>query len=163
MKPLDIHQILEYLPHRYPMLLVDRVLDYEIGKRIVAIKNVSINEPFFTGHYPHHPVMPGVLIIEALAQTAAVLSFVTMGSKADADSVYYFVGIDGARFKRPVGPGDQLRMEVEITRTTRGIWKYAARASVEGKIVAEAELMCTIKAISAETVVAPAGPVAVVD
>ena len=147
MNQLDIHQILEYLPHRYPMLLVDRVLDYEVGKRITAIKNVTINEPFFSGHYPHHPVMPGVLIIEALAQTAAVLSFLTMGSKADAGSVYYFVGIDAARFKRPVGPGDQLRMEVAIKRTARGIWKYAASATVDGKIAAEAELMCTVKSL----------------
>ena len=148
MNQLDIHQILEYLPHRYPMLLVDRVLDYEVGNRITALKNVTINEPFFTGHYPHHPVMPGVLIVEALAQTAAVLSFLTMGSKADDKSVYYFVGIDAARFKRPVGPGDQLVMDVEITRQARGIWKYSARATVEGKVAAEAELMCTVKAIA---------------
>ena len=148
MKQLDIHAILEYLPHRYPMLLVDRVLDYEVGKSITAIKNVTINEPFFTGHYPHRPVMPGVLIVEALAQTAAVLSFLTMGSKADDKSVYYFVGIDAARFKRPVEPGDQLRMEVSITRNARGIWKYAARATVDGSLAAEAELMCTVKAIA---------------
>jgi 3-hydroxyacyl-[acyl-carrier-protein] dehydratase len=148
MNTLDIHQILEYLPHRYPMLLVDRVLDYEVGKRITALKNVTINEPFFSGHYPHHPVMPGVLIIEALAQTAAVLSFLTMGSKADDKSVYYFVGIDAARFKRPVSPGDQLVMEVAITRSARGIWKYAAKATVDGKVAAEAELMCTVKAIA---------------
>jgi len=158
MKQLDIHQVLQLLPHRYPMLLVDRVIDYEVGKRITAIKNVTINEPFFCGHYPHHPVMPGVLIIEALAQTAAVLSFLTMGQKADANSVYYFVGIDAARFKRPVGPGDQLRMEVEITRTARSIWKYSATASVDGKLAAEAELMCTIKAIEADAPAAAALP-----
>ena len=105
---MDIHEILEYLPHRYPMLLVDRVLEVIPGERIVALKNVSFNEPFFPGHYPHHPVMPGVLVVEALAQAAAILSFKTMGGKSDDKSVYYFVGIDGARFKRPVSPCDQL-------------------------------------------------------
>ena len=104
---MDIHEILKHLPHRYPMLLIDRVLEVVPGERIVALKNVSINEPFFPGHYPHHPVMPGVLVVEALAQAAALLSFNTMGDKHDEESVYYFVGIDGARFKRPVGPGDQ--------------------------------------------------------
>ena len=145
MNSLDINQIKEYLPHRYPMLLVDRVLDYELGKSIVAIKNVTINEEFFNGHFPHKPVMPGVLMIEALAQTAALLSFLTMGKKPDSSSVVYFVGIDAARFKRPVGPGDQLRMEVEITRTSRGIYKYKARGSVDGETALEAELMCTMR------------------
>ncbi len=145
MNSLDINQIKEYLPHRYPMLLVDRVLDYELGKSIVAIKNVTINEEFFNGHFPHKPVMPGVLMIEALAQTAALLSFLTMGKKPDSSSVVYFVGIDAARFKRPVGPGDQLRMEVEITRSSRGIYKYKARGSVDGETALEAELMCTMR------------------
>ncbi|MET0963460.1 MAG: 3-hydroxyacyl-ACP dehydratase FabZ [Noviherbaspirillum sp.] len=145
MNSLDINQIKEYLPHRYPMLLVDRVLDYELGKSIVAIKNVTINEEFFNGHFPHKPVMPGVLMIEALAQTAALLSFLTMGRKPDSSSVVYFVGIDAARFKRPVGPGDQLRMEVEITRSSRGIYKYKARGSVDGETALEAELMCTMR------------------
>ncbi|MBI4987461.1 MAG: 3-hydroxyacyl-ACP dehydratase FabZ [Rhodocyclales bacterium] len=144
---MDIHEILEYLPHRYPMLLVDRVLEVIPGERIVALKNVSINEPFFPGHYPHHPVMPGVLVIEALAQTAAILSFKTMGGKPDDKSVYYFVGIDGARFKRPVSPGDQLIFEVSILANKRGIWKFAAQAKVDGQIAAEAELMCTVRSI----------------
>jgi 3-hydroxyacyl-[acyl-carrier-protein] dehydratase len=145
MNTLDILQIKEYLPHRYPMLLVDRVLDYELGKRITAIKNVTANEEFFNGHFPHKPVMPGVLMIEAMAQTAAILSFVTMGIKPDASSVVYFIGIDGARFKRPVGPGDQLKMEVEVLRATRGIYKYKAIATVDGQLAVEAELMCTIR------------------
>jgi len=145
-KTLCINQIKEYLPHRYPMLLVDRVVDYELGKRITAIKNVTVNEEFFNGHFPHKPVMPGVLMIEALAQTAAILSFMTMNVKPDENSVVYFVGIDNARFKRPVEPGDQLRMEVEILRTSRGIWKYKAQASVDGKVAVEADLMCTIRA-----------------
>jgi 3-hydroxyacyl-[acyl-carrier-protein] dehydratase len=144
---MDIHEILDYLPHRYPMLLVDRVLDVVPGERIVALKNVSINEPFFPGHYPHHPVMPGVLVIEALAQTAAILSFKTMGGKPDDKSVYYFVGIDGARFKRPVTPGDQLVFEVSIVANKRGIWKFAAQAKVDGQVAAEAELMCTVRSI----------------
>jgi len=144
---MDINEILEYLPHRYPMLLVDRVLEVVPGERIVAIKNVTYNEPFFPGHYPHHSVMPGVLVIEAMAQAAALLSFKTMGGKSDDQSVYYFVGIDGARFKRPVTPGDQLVLEVSILSSKRSIWKYAAQAKVDGKVAAEAELMCTLRAI----------------
>ncbi len=143
----DIHQIIDLLPHRYPMLLVDRVLECEPGKRIKAIKNVTINEPFFPGHYPHHPVMPGVLVIEALAQTAAILSFVTVGKKSDGESLIYFVGIDGARFKRPVTPGDQLVMEVAISRRSRGIWKYVGQAFVDNALAAEAELMSTYKSL----------------
>jgi 3-hydroxyacyl-[acyl-carrier-protein] dehydratase len=145
MTPMDIHEILEYLPHRYPFLLVDRVLDVVPGERITALKNVSMNEPFFPGHYPHHPVMPGVLVIEALAQTAAILSFKSMGGKPDDKSVYYFVGIDSARFKRPVTPGDQLIFEVSIVANKRGIWKFAAQAKVDGQVAAEAELMCTVR------------------
>jgi 3-hydroxyacyl-[acyl-carrier-protein] dehydratase len=148
MNTLDIQQIKEFLPHRYPMLLVDRVLDYEIGKTITAIKNVTANEEFFSGHFPHKPVMPGVLMIEALAQTAAILSFLTTNVKPDANSVVYFIGIDNARFKRPVGPGDQLKMEVEILRTSRGIWKYKAKGSVDGQLAVEADLMCTIRSAS---------------
>ncbi len=147
MTVLDIRGILEHLPHRYPMLLVDRVLELEKGKRIVAIKNVSINEPFFTGHFPYFPVMPGVLQVEALAQAAGILSFQTMGRVSDSSAVYYFVGIDSARFKRPVVPGDQLRLEVEILRISRSIWKYAGRATVDGQLAAEAELMCTLREI----------------
>lgn len=144
---MEIHEILEHLPHRYPMLLIDRVLDVVPGERIVALKNVSVNEPFFPGHYPHHPVMPGVLIVEALAQAAAILSFKTMGGKPDDKSVYYFVGIDGARFKRPVSPGDQLILEVSIRANRRGIWKFVAQAKVGDQIAAEAELMCTVRTI----------------
>jgi 3-hydroxyacyl-[acyl-carrier-protein] dehydratase len=151
MSSIDIRGILEYLPHRYPFLLVDRVESIESGKRIVALKNVTINEPYFVGHFPHVPVMPGVLIIEALAQAAGILSFETMGRRSDAGSVYYFVGIDAARFKRPVGPGDQLRLEVEIVRVARSIWKYAARATVDGAVAAEAELMCTLREIERPT------------
>jgi 3-hydroxyacyl-[acyl-carrier-protein] dehydratase len=142
---MDIHQILEYLPHRYPILLVDRVLEVVPGERITALKNVTMNEPFFPGHYPHHPVMPGVLIVEAMAQTAAILSFKTMGGLPDDKTVYYFVGIDGARFKRPVTPGDQLILEVSITASKRGIWKFSAQAKVDGLVACEAELMCTFR------------------
>lgn len=144
-KSLNISQIKEYLPHRYPLLLVDRVLTWESGKSITAIKNVTVNEEFFNGHFPHQPVMPGVLMIEALAQTAALLSFLTMGLKPDENSVVYFLGIDAARFKRRVEPGDQLKMDVEITRHARGIWKYKAVATVDGEVAVEAELMCTMR------------------
>ena len=142
---MDIREILNYLPHRFPMLLVDRVLECEPGKRIVAIKNVTINEPFFSGHFPHHPVMPGVLVVEALAQAAAILSFHTMGTRPDDRSVYYFVGIDEARFKRPVIPGDQLLLEVILERSVRGIWKFSAKARVGENLAAEAKLMCTVR------------------
>ncbi|MEG1326079.1 3-hydroxyacyl-ACP dehydratase FabZ [Janthinobacterium sp. GB1R12] len=144
-KTLDILAIKSLLPHRYPLLLVDRVLDWEADKTITAIKNVTVNEEFFQGHFPHKPVMPGVLMIEALAQTAALLSFLSMGVKPDENSVVYFVGIDNARFKRPVEPGDQLKMDVEILRVSRGIWKYKAVGTVDGKLAVEAELMCTIR------------------
>jgi 3-hydroxyacyl-[acyl-carrier-protein] dehydratase len=144
---MDIHEILQYLPHRYPILLVDRVLECEPGKSIVGIKNVSINEPFFQGHFPHHPVMPGVLIIEALAQVSAILSFKTLGIKPDDKSVYYFVGIDDARFKKPVMPGDQLRLESTIERNARGIWKFVTAAKVGDSVVTEARLMCTVRAL----------------
>jgi 3-hydroxyacyl-[acyl-carrier-protein] dehydratase len=142
---MDILDILQYLPHRYPILLVDRVLEVIPGERIKALKNVSVNEPFFPGHYPHHPVMPGVLVVEAMAQSAAILSFKTMRSQPDDKSVYYFVGIDGARFKKPVVPGDQLILEVRILATKRSIWKFAATARVDGQVAAEAELMCTLR------------------
>ncbi|MTW04740.1 3-hydroxyacyl-ACP dehydratase FabZ [Pseudoduganella ginsengisoli] len=144
-KTMDICEIKAYLPHRYPLLLVDRVISFEENKSITAIKNVTVNEEFFNGHFPHKPVMPGVLMVEALAQTAALLSFKTMGVKPDENSVVYFVGIDNTRFKRPVGPGDQLKMDVEILRVSRGIWKYKATASVDGQVAVETELMCTIR------------------
>lgn len=147
MSTMDIHQILQHLPHRYPFLLVDRVLEIVKGEHITALKNVTINEPFFPGHYPHHPVMPGVLVIEALAQSAAILSFQSLGDKPDSKSVYYFLGIDNARFKRPVVPGDQLILEVAITANRRGIWKFSGTAKVDGKIAAEAQLMCAERTI----------------
>lgn len=140
---MNIHEILKYLPHRYPLLLVDRVISYEAGKDIVALKNVSINEPFFSGHFPHHPVMPGVLIVEALAQAAAILTLRTENTTNKEDTVYYFVGIDGVRFKKPVMAGDQLILKVSIQRQIKGLWKYSARAEVDGQLVTEAQLMCT--------------------
>lgn len=142
---MDIHQILDYLPHRYPILLVDRVLEVIPGERIIALKNVSINEPFFPGHYPHHPVMPGVLVIEAMAQAAAILSFKTLGQLPDENAIYYFVGIDNARFKKPVSAGDQLLMDIKLLLNKRGIWKYSAVARVAGSVVAEADLICSVK------------------
>ncbi|MBP7665220.1 MAG: 3-hydroxyacyl-ACP dehydratase FabZ [Burkholderiaceae bacterium] len=145
---IDIHRILKLLPHRYPILLVDRVLELEKNVRIKALKNVTINEPFFMGHFPHRPVMPGVLMLEALAQTAALLSFESMGQEPDADTVVYFVGIDGARFKRVVEPGDQLILEASIDRARGGIYKYKTRASVDGETAVEAELMCTMRKVA---------------
>lgn len=144
---MDIHEILDHLPHRYPFVLIDRVVSLELGKEITAIKNVSINEPFFPGHFPYHPVMPGVLIVEAMAQAAAILSFKTMDVKPSDDSVYYFAGIDNARFKKPVSPGDQIILNVKIDRILKGIWKYSGVASVDGAVVAEAQMMCILKAI----------------
>lgn len=144
---MDIREILDILPHRYPFLLVDRVLECTPGERIVAIKNVTVNEEFFNGHFPHYKVMPGVLVIEALAQAAGILSFKTMNSQADENSVYFFVGIDNARFKRPVVPGDVLRLEVQIERHSRGLWKYKAQALVEDQLAAEADLMCALRDI----------------
>ena len=148
MSNMDIRQIIEHLPHRYPFLLLDRVVECEPGKRILAYKNVTMNEPFFMGHFPHYPVMPGVLIVEAMAQAAAVLSFQTMGAKPDDKSVYYFAGIDNARFKKPVTPGDKLDLEVSILMTKRGIWKYSGIARVDGATAAEAELLCTLREIA---------------
>lgn len=144
---LDIHKILKKLPHRYPILLVDRVLEIELGVRIKALKNVTINEPFFMGHFPARPVMPGVLMLEALAQTAALLSFESTGNEPGDDTVVYFVGIDGARFKRVVEPGDQLILEASIERAKGGIFKYKTRASVDGQTAVEAQLMCTMRKI----------------
>jgi 3-hydroxyacyl-[acyl-carrier-protein] dehydratase len=148
---MDINEIIGLLPHRYPFLLIDRVLSMEPDKSIVALKNVTINEPFFPGHYPHHPVMPGVLIIEAMAQASALLSFKSMKAKPSENpnekSVYYFAGIDGARFRQPVGPGDQLIIKASLIRSMRGLYKFSATAEVDGKLVAEAELMCTVKTV----------------
>jgi 3-hydroxyacyl-[acyl-carrier-protein] dehydratase len=145
---MDIHKILKRLPHRYPFLLVDRVLSFEKNVRIQALKNVTINEPFFGGHFPSRPVMPGVLMLEALAQTAALLSFESMDVEPGDDMVVYFVGIDGARFKRPVEPGDQLILDASIERAKAGIYKYKTRASVGGETAVEAELMCTMRKVA---------------
>jgi len=139
---MDIHEILEYLPHRYPFLLIDRVVEVDPGKSIHAYKNVTINEPFFVGHFPHHPVMPGVLIMEALAQAAGILSFKTEDKKPTESDVFYFAGIDEARFKRPVMPGDQLHLHVQLERQMRGVWKFYAEAKVDGQLAASAKLMC---------------------
>ena len=145
---MDIHQILKLLPHRYPILLVDRVLEIEKGKRIKALKNVSINEPFFMGHFPKYPVMPGVLMLEAMAQTAALLAFHALDVMPDENTVYYFAGIDNARFKRPVSPGDQVIMDVTLDRTKAGILKFSATSSVDNHIVCQAGLMCTMRTIA---------------
>jgi 3-hydroxyacyl-[acyl-carrier-protein] dehydratase len=145
---MDIHKILKQLPHRYPFLLVDRVLEIDKGKSIKALKNVTINEPFFVGHFPHRPVMPGVLMIEALAQAAALLSFDMMGTTPDDKTVYYFAGIDGARFKRPVEPGDQLILNVTLDRMKAGIFKFKGNATVGDELAVEAELMCTMRTIA---------------
>ena len=144
---MDIHEILDHLPHRYPFVLIDKVISLDLGKEITAIKNVTINEPFFPGHFPYHPVMPGVLIVEAMAQAAAILSFKTMDTKPSEESVYYFAGIDNARFKKPVGPGDQIILNVKIDRILKGIWKYSGTAMVEDEVVAEAGMMCILKEI----------------
>ena len=145
---MDIHQILKLLPHRYPILLVDRVLEIEKGKRIKALKNVSINEPFFMGHFPKYPVMPGVLMLEAMAQTAALLAFHALDVMPDENTVYYFAGIDNARFKRPVSPGDQVIMDVTLDRTKAGILKFSATSSVSGQLVCQAGLLCTMRTIA---------------
>jgi 3-hydroxyacyl-[acyl-carrier-protein] dehydratase len=145
---MDIHEIRKQLPHRYPFLLVDRVLELEKGKRIKALKNVTINEPFFGGHFPNRPVMPGVLMLEAMAQAAALLAFDTAGVTMDDKTVYYFAGIDGARFKRPVEPGDQLVMDVELDRVRAGIYKFKGVIRVAGDMVCEAELMCTMRTVA---------------
>jgi len=145
---MDIHQILKQLPHRYPFLLVDRVLEIDKGVRIKALKNVSIDEPFFGGHFPHRPVMPGVLMLEALAQAAALLAFDTLGVTPDDKTAYYFAGIDKARFKRVVEPGDQLVLDVNLDRMKSGIFKFTGRALVGADLAVEAELMCTMRTIA---------------
>jgi 3-hydroxyacyl-[acyl-carrier-protein] dehydratase len=145
---MDIHKILTMLPHRYPFLLVDRVLEIDKGKTIKALKNVTINEPFFQGHFPYRPVMPGVLMLEALAQAAALLAFDALGTAPSEDQVYYFAGMEGVRFKRPVEPGDQLILDVALMRMKAGIFKFQARASVAGEIAVEAELTCAIRKIA---------------
>ena len=147
MDSMDIHEILEHLPHRYPFLLIDRVLECEPGKSLVGYKNVTFNEPYFTGHFPQRPVMPGVLILEALAQATGILAFRTLERTPDDNSLYYFVGVDKARFKQPVEPGDQLQLEVEFVKQMRGIWKFNGKALVDGNVVCSAELMCAEREI----------------
>ena len=139
---MDIHEILDHLPHRYPFLLVDRVTELNLGDSIVAYKNVTVNEPFFNGHFPDHPVMPGVLVIEAMAQAAGILGFKTMDKTPQDGSIYYFVGSDKLRFKRPVVPGDKLQLDAAIVSEKRGIWKFECRASVDGQLVASATILC---------------------
>lgn len=144
---MDIHEVMKHLPHRYPFLLIDRVLDYKLGESLQAIKNITVNEPCFTGHFPHRPVMPGVLILEALAQATGILAFKTMGELPDGDSLYYFVGIDNARFKRPVEPGDQVHLHVVVQRRKKDMWKFKAEAIVDDQVVCSADLMCAKKSI----------------
>ena len=144
---LNIKEILDTLPHRYPFILVDKVLELMPNEKIRAVKNVTINEEFFIGHFPHYPVMPGVLIIEALAQAAGILSFKSMNESANEESLYFFVGIDNCRFKRPVGPGDVLALNVQIEKVKGGVWKYQATAEVEQKVCAQAQLMCALRKI----------------
>jgi 3-hydroxyacyl-[acyl-carrier-protein] dehydratase len=138
---MDIHQVMAQLPHRYPFLLVDKVLECRPGDSLIAVKNVTINEPYFAGHFPHRPVMPGVIILEALAQATGLLAFATVGSKPDANTLYYFVGIDKARFKKPVEPGDVLTLKVKLKRTLKGVWCFDTVAEVDGRVVAKAEIM----------------------
>lgn len=145
MSTIEIKEIFEHLPHRFPFLLVDRVLEYEVGKHIVALKNVTYNEPFFIGHFPRHPVMPGVLVIEALAQAAAILAFKTAGIRPSDGNIVYFAGIDEARFKRPIVPGDQIHLHAALERHLRGVWKFSTRAMVGEQLAAEALLMCTMR------------------
>jgi len=145
MAEMDVQQVLEHLPQRYPILMVDRVLECEPGKRILALKNVSANEPYFQGHFPQRPLMPGVMILEAMAQAAGILVFRTQGTRPDQNSVYYYAGIDNARFKRPVVPGDRLEIEVAILGSKRGIWKFGCLARVDGATAAEAEILCTVR------------------
>lgn len=150
MEPMTIEQIKEYLPHRYPFLLLDRIVEWEKDKRIVALKNVTANEPYFQGHFPHYAVMPGVLVIEAMAQAAAMLGLLSVGQKNDGRHVYYFAGIDDARFKRPVRPGDQLVFEIEQLRLVRGLGKFRAVACVDGEVVAEAQLLCVLRPVDSD-------------
>lgn len=145
---MDIHEIFKHLPHRYPFLLIDKVISFTLGESLVAIKNVSINEPFFQGHFPVRPVMPGVLVVEAMAQATGVLSFKTSEAQPNNTSLYYLAGIDNARFKHPVEPGDQLVITVNLIRRARGVWKYSAIAKVDDKTAAIADLMCIHREIA---------------
>ncbi len=142
---MDIHKVLSLLPHRYPFLLVDRVLEFKRDERLVALKNVSFNEPYFAGHFPIRPVMPGVLIVEAMAQATGLLAMASRPEEVGEKALYYFVGIDKARFKRPVEPGDQLILSVDLLAVRRGIWKFNGEARVDDRLVASAEIMCTAR------------------
>lgn len=144
---MDIVEILKHLPHRYPFLLIDRVVEIVPGKRLLGYKNVSYNEPFFQGHFPNRPVMPGVLILEALAQATGILAFKTTQTQPTSESLYYLVGIDAVRFKHPVFPGDQLMLEVNVVKTLRGVWKFTGEARVGDKTVASGELMCAERGV----------------
>lgn len=144
---LEINEIFKHLPHRYPFLLIDRVLDYKVGEYLHGIKNVTINEPFFSGHFPDHPIMPGVLILESIAQATGILAFKTGNALPEEGKLYYLVGIDEARFKQPVLPGDQLHLRVQINKSKRGIWKFKGEASVDGNVVASADIMCAERAV----------------
>lgn len=144
---MDINDVLRYLPHRYPMLLIDRVTSCEPGKSLTAIKNVTYNENFFQGHFPNRPVMPAVLILEAMAQATGIFALKTLGTLPNERSVYYFVGVDKARFRRPVEPGDQMQIEVRLIRTARGVWKVESDATVDGVVAASAELMGALREI----------------
>lgn len=150
MSEMDINAVIEHLPQRFPFLMIDRIKEFEAGKRILALKNVSVNEPYFPGHFPYRPIMPGVLILEAMAQAAGVLVFRTEGGRPTEHSLYYYAGIDNARFKKPVVPGDQLEIEVVIQAVKRNIWKFACVARVDGGVVAEAEILCTLRAAPLE-------------
>jgi 3-hydroxyacyl-[acyl-carrier-protein] dehydratase len=145
MNAMDIKEVLDHLPHRYPFLLIDRVIECEPGRRILALKNVTINEPFFPGHFPHHPIMPGVMVIEAMAQAAAILAFQSGQRLPDENSIVYFLGIDEARFKSPVAPGDQLLLEARVERHLKGVWRFVAEARVGDRLAAAAKLMCTLR------------------
>jgi 3-hydroxyacyl-[acyl-carrier-protein] dehydratase len=149
MAEMDIGEIMKYLPHRYPMLLIDRVVEFQLGESLVAIKNVSYNEPYFQGHFPNRPIMPAVIILEAMAQATGILVLRSMDKLPSEKSIYYFVGIDGARFRRPVEPGDQLRIEVKLLRSSRGIWKLRSDATVNGDTVASGDLMGAMREIEA--------------
>jgi 3-hydroxyacyl-[acyl-carrier-protein] dehydratase len=147
METMDILEIFKHLPHRYPFLLIDRVTEFEADKRLVGYKNVTVNEPFFQGHFPEQPVMPGVLIIEAMAQATGVLAFRSTGRTPDKGSLYYLVGTDNVRFKKPVVPGDQLVLKAEVTRCVRDVWKFQCTASVDDQVVASADIMCAERRI----------------
>ena len=145
---MDINDILRHLPHRYPFLLIDRVIEFNTGESLTGIKNVTYNEPFFQGHFPQRPVMPGVLILEAMAQATGLLAFRTLENTANRDTLYFLVGMDKVRFKRPVEPGDQLRLSARLLKTKRGIWMFDCDARVDGAVAATAEIMCTERDIN---------------